>query len=665
MSVLTRYWTAQSPQHRLSTITRTRLTTRKSILGLSFSILLLGPVCALSQVTQTILETTYENPVQGYSHSPTNWSAKAAAPVVIKNHWRPDEYVNIESGLLAASPIQPGYLSARWNLEPVTAGSTIYRRIRNIWKPDQYLNIESGTLVAGSIEPGWLSAQWTVRPITPGSTLYRIQNVWKPDLYLNVESGTLAAGPIQPGWLSAMWAIEPIAFPWARDIVQGKTFAPQCQGTVKCGNSLLNHAKFEWTQALNPEQEYDIPLVGLSGRAIVLPYKDTVIRNGMSGSDNPFLHPFGNDWEFFVAPDTDYLNLIGPPKEANGEYVEAVAAAQSDFGLLPENMVGVESDHDLIPLPYRVQHGDRVAVWGRWIVDTGHADFHTEIHPPLLLATARAVSANSTTTTVIGRPYLVSQRFSDGPLFEHLEKEAGKVAINLPVFGSLRMEAHPRIMDKAFQGTLQVSYIVRPPTPRKSASDQLMVHFRFKMRTGVSVQLVDAGDAVTVNIVMNDQLYKRAALPRKENLTISRQTLSDADSGAGKAYLADEIFQGILSLGVDAIILNRGILTDRYDALIQPQNPDFGRFADLPVSALNDPINSSHGISIDNGQPFPIYGTLNLTWKRSAEASQPPRDARRTPPALEPTTSPPLPPIPHTPPNGPVRESGAVHGLAD
>lgn len=172
-------------------------------------------------------------------------------------------------------------------------------------------------------------------------------------------------------------------------------------------------------------------------------------------------------------------------------------------------------------------------------------------------------------------------------------------------------------MAKAFQGTLQMSYTVRPPTPRKSPSDQLMVHFRFKVRTGVSAQLVKAGDAVTVNIVMNDQLYKRAALPRRHDLNISRQALSDADSGAGEAYLADEVFQGISSLGIDAVILNRGILTDRYDAPKQPPNPDFGGFTDLPVSALNGPTSSPPGISIDDGQPFPIYGTLNLTWKRS------------------------------------------------
>src|SRR5439155_889038 len=40
--------------------------------------------------------------------------------------------------------------------------------LKNYWKPDQYVNIESGPLVAGPIQPGWLSAQWTMEPVARG-----------------------------------------------------------------------------------------------------------------------------------------------------------------------------------------------------------------------------------------------------------------------------------------------------------------------------------------------------------------------------------------------------------------------------------------------------------------------------------------------------------------
>ena len=34
--------------------------------------------------------------------------------------------------------------------------------LRNGWKPDQCLHIESGELQSGAVEPGWLSAMWII-----------------------------------------------------------------------------------------------------------------------------------------------------------------------------------------------------------------------------------------------------------------------------------------------------------------------------------------------------------------------------------------------------------------------------------------------------------------------------------------------------------------------
>jgi len=138
----------------------------------------------------------------------------------LRNFWKSDECINIESGPVTSGPIQPGWWSAMWTLEQVP-GTTLYR-IRNRWQPSQYLNIESGALTAGPIDttsgpavpPGWWSAMWTFEQV-PGTTLYRIRNWWKPSQYLNIESGALTAGPIVTtsstgGWWSAMWTLEPV-----------------------------------------------------------------------------------------------------------------------------------------------------------------------------------------------------------------------------------------------------------------------------------------------------------------------------------------------------------------------------------------------------------------------------------------------------------------------
>jgi hypothetical protein len=61
-------------------------------------------------------------------------------------------------------------------------------------------------------------------------------------------------------------------------------------------------------------------------------------------------------------------------------------------------VLGVEIDQDLVSQEFRewLTEGDRVAVFGRWIVDCGHDDFHAEIHPPLLMVAAKPIHSGRT-----------------------------------------------------------------------------------------------------------------------------------------------------------------------------------------------------------------------------------------------------------------------------
>jgi hypothetical protein len=418
---------------------------------------------------------------------------------------------------------------------------------------------------------------------------------------------------------------------WASEVVHGKAMFPDFSDTNIIPGSRIfsspDYSKNEWTQVLNPDEDYEVDAVGLSGRAIIY---DLDEKNGQSGGDVPFTHPFGPDWEFYIAPDTAYKNLAAPPSltHPHAEYARSVFEAKRDFNLDVVNTLGVEWDQDLIPLPYRPKHGDRVAVWGRWIVDTGHEDFHTEIHPPLLLATGRATSPDETTTTVIGRAYLVGQRWSGGQdntaslgMIDHLLEEADKVPLH-----SFRAEAHPTIMPKAFDGLHSMTYIVRPPSPRRTvrhpaaataaaAADRLIVSFHFTVRSGVAVQVVNSGDAVTVHVVMNGNTNKRPALPARHDVTISREDLKRMDARAGLLYLGKEVVTGIETGGVGAYLLGRGVLTDRYDAPYAHSSHD-SEVTTVPVDSLS----GNTPYSVDDSQPFPIYGWLTLRWQRAGAA---------------------------------------------
>src|SRR6266436_3108616 len=136
---------------------------------------------------------------------------------------------------------------------------------------------------------------------------------------------------------------------WARDICGNQTWLDNFQ------------PPFEWMPVLNTADEFGSDLVGLSGRAIVL-------RSGISDRDVPFTHPFGFDWEFYVAPDAPYTALFAPsntdrfandPNAAkflkpDGEYATAMAHGRTTLQLKDlVGVMGVETDQDLIPNDYR------------------------------------------------------------------------------------------------------------------------------------------------------------------------------------------------------------------------------------------------------------------------------------------------------------------------
>ncbi len=126
----------------------------------------------------------------------------------IQNRSRPDTYLHTEQGAVQAGPIQPGWWSADWIVEPV-AGEPSFVRLRNRFRPDDYVHIEHGPVTSGPLgDPGWHSAQWTVDR-GPGAPWVRLRNRWRSDLYLHIEHGRLEAGRITMGWRSAQWAIVP------------------------------------------------------------------------------------------------------------------------------------------------------------------------------------------------------------------------------------------------------------------------------------------------------------------------------------------------------------------------------------------------------------------------------------------------------------------------
>jgi len=389
-----------------------------------------------------------------------------------------------------------------------------------------------------------------------------------------------------------------------------------------------------------------------------------VIDKDEAKADVPFDHPWGWDWEFEMALDDNekgYTSLLSPAnasKEATGVEDAIKNAIALGLSVPPNGLLGVEWDKDLLPYSFRnqVNDGDRVAVFGRWILDEGHAydgNFRTEIHPPLLMATGSVQQEGDnlpfTRVLFMSRPYLVGQTFcvdpknayldgtdDDGSFWDHLLEECVKVigppVINILGIGeSWKVEAHPKIKSFPFRGSHLLRFVVRPPQPQPAPGPvggavttnyRLAVSFHFVVRGGCAVEVTSsATDTVEVFVALNHAGYTPPPLPNRKERNYSRQELDELSAGSGiKILELDAIMTGLGALTggpIDAAkvaaVLSTGIKTDQYDPLPEIDVLDKGN--SLPY-VWADSVPVGKGISVSDDQPYPIYGWLEAKWVR-------------------------------------------------
>jgi hypothetical protein len=477
---------------------------------------------------------------------------------------------------------------------------------------------------------------------------------------------------------------------WARDLASD-------DGTVFLENDRSDHRPvWEWTPATSKgdvylRNNYESDAYCASGFAVA---------PDISDRDLPFTHPFatapgsgrrGFDWEFGLAVDNQFVNLLAPTNcdlsgcapqlgLGNAEHDKRLILARMDRGKQDPStglaglgldgqagILGVETDQALVPEPYRARHGDRTVVYGRWIIDAGHNDFSCEIHPPLLLVTARSSDNGETAEcTIIGRPYLVDQDFSDydhdlggpfgptvrrsralrGELDQQLEEIAGVAgscgSVGLPVLPCRdSITISPRLL-APFHGDANVlHFTLRPANPAQSTKDRLLVSGGVTVRNGVVV-IFDAGHSgrpgnefltdqleVYVALVASDYLKAMPPLPKpmfRDTVTVE-DLLSGLPPDQQQQVLTtlqgkiDELSQSGYPYNAHhlAAAIRKGADLHYYDAPRAASPMDGSKnYTNVPV----DTLGIFHGrpkdpIVIDNRQPFPIYGRLSVSWQRN------------------------------------------------
>ena len=452
---------------------------------------------------------------------------------------------------------------------------------------------------------------------------------------------------------------------WTYGFVGGQTF-------------LVNETpEFEWPRVLSPyDSLLSFPeaelsnemLAGVSG-TVVYPAPESAndAHPELSKNDVPFTHPFGNDFEFFVAPDTQYLQLLGITNaylheaaswlQVKGEYdaggQRALAAKPQGLALSSSGfsgLLGVEVDQGLVPPDYRPADGERVVVFGRWIVDAGHPDFHTEIHPPLLMVSARPpivyVLGKPTTrdlkkthATLIGRPYLPKQIFHDDSGNPHGLRAAleafltSKVtsfilSTNIPVQTTeqVRLVAgvepgFPGFGDYAAAVTMNFS--VRPTLPRQSKSDVLLLSYHLTCREGCVPRVINNGDdSVRIEVAIGSFgkfAYNAPPVPPPGGQEVTIH-LADLQNQELTAALAQKVAQVAQDHGADVgqylqNLINNGAITLTYPEAAWPVAPDNQVNVVAAVQVTSLPSDGTAQVATDNTQPFPIYGYVDVWWE--------------------------------------------------
>jgi hypothetical protein len=418
---------------------------------------------------------------------------------------------------------------------------------------------------------------------------------------------------------------------WSSKVVGGKTFDGSSQ-----------HA-LEWISVLDPKVEQD-DQVGVSG---------TAIMPDDSPNDVPFTHPFGYDFEFSIIPDQAYTSLLAPAnRDPKGVYQESWQPAQQ-LGINPSGVLGLEVDGALVPNADRAKNGDRVAVFGRWIVDAGHPEFHTEIHPPLLMAHARCVDSLGnpaaptedaiTHVQFWSRPYQSAQLFSTQSSFadgvvdgiegsvedaasliglgggHHSSPDTGLCLsdyVKRIVEGVGAINAYPPIHTKPFVGVHLVAFTVRPPLQEVTRPGavveaqprqlQCSYHFTVNGSCGVEVSTSLAGpNAVLVIFALSDAKYPKLPEPKSHMKQLSiKELMKDAKShGATTAWYENAFIKAKGWEDSDHVGF-RIFKAPATSALDSVNVVPFRPLNALPMSQL----------VVDAKQPFPVRGWLKLAW---------------------------------------------------
>ena len=348
-----------------------------------------------------------------------------------------------------------------------------------------------------------------------------------------------------------------------------------------------------------------------AGRQVLI--SGTVATTHLGPGDLPMDHPFGDDLSMDVAVDPPFQTFARQLGTGQSDVRPGWAHVELSSGLIPHlprpsaahagetwrqlsdfNLSGIQPGFDLPAV------GDRVLVGGRYIVDCGHDDFHTELHPMTFLAWAHADGAR----TVV---HVYANGYRDSEQYQSMPANAGHVSdtarlgdpTTAPLPKSFVNEVIGMVTGSADRlRSFELMEAIRPAladweicAPADASGKKTVVHYDLRTRPGVTASVKtdnSSGCALVRSAVTADLRSPDVAMRSCTTGWDYLDTLAGTDVRATvKALVPAQAWPAI----------QRDPIIGCVDALSAPA-----------VQAT--PAGTT--VATDSRQPFPLYGVLTV-----------------------------------------------------
>ncbi|HEX8110148.1 MAG TPA: hypothetical protein VF516_20600 [Kofleriaceae bacterium] len=406
--------------------------------------------------------------------------------------------------------------------------------------------------------------------------------------------------------------------------------------TVCGGKTFPVDHDVEWQPVVGGVDEA-YAVTGLSG---------SVVESNCSGGDFVFTHPMGPDWETYIAVDRQYAGVLAPANQSPhqlgaGKEFEIAQQKADEFGFY-DGIMGTEIDQGMSQPRYHAcspatvdaecpaspttprcanrdpKTADRTVIFGRWIVDCGHPDFHTEIHPPLLSVVGYATTDQRSDYTIEGRPFLTSQHFNGESWWQNAQESLAKgnaacmfVPPLLPCPFNVDWSS---TMLPPFAGTTTMVFYIRPSSPPPTPTSTMKMRGRVYLRPGVTFEASARDDSYQVVVTMNGDEYPVPDVAKYDGtIPFQLSDLGDACKVTNDRGSSQCEFFGLQAL-LEALWIG-----------VHPLTPDnYARYRRLNVQQIwadeaanqptGDPNVADFQVLPAKQSLFPIQGTFSVEW---------------------------------------------------